>query len=225
MFFSIALDGPSGAGKSTLARALAASLSFIYMDTGALYRTVGYLAFLNHIPPTDAPAVTAALSSARVEIRFLDGSQHAFLNDTDVSDEIRLPEMSRYASLVSAIPEVRTLLLKPQRDFAASHNVIMDGRDIGTVVLPDATVKIFLTASPEERAARRFLELRQRGTPQSYESVLADILERDARDSTRAVAPLKKAPDAITVDTTGLTFEQSYQKLYTIIQQKLAPFQ
>jgi len=219
MFFSIALDGPSGAGKSTLARALAASLSFIYMDTGALYRTVGYLAFLNHIPPTDA------LSSARVEIRFLDGSQHAFLNDTDVSDEIRLPEMSRYASLVSAIPEVRTLLLKPQRDFAASHNVIMDGRDIGTVVLPDATVKIFLTASPEERAARRFLELRQRGTPQSYESVLADILERDARDSTRAVAPLKKAPDAITVDTTGLTFEQSYQKLYTIIQQKLAPFQ
>lgn len=220
--FSVAIDGPSGAGKSTLAKALAARLNALYVDTGAIYRTIGCYARRHAIDPGDAAAMTAALPDIRVELRYgEDGLQHMLLGGEDVTAKIRLPEMSRYASAVSAHPAVRAFLLDMQREFARRSSVIMDGRDIGTVVLPDATVKIFLTASAEARAKRRCLELEQRGTAQPYERILAEIEERDYNDSHRAAAPLRQAEDAVLVDTTDLNFAQSEETLLRIIKERI----
>ncbi len=219
---SIAIDGPSGAGKSTLARSVAAALGYLYVDTGAIYRTIGYYALSEGIDPKDADAVAAVLPGLRVELTHgKDGLQHMLLNGRDVTREIRLPEVSMYASAVSAHPAVRAYLLEMQRELARSHHVIMDGRDIGTVVLPNAQVKVFLTASPEVRAKRRMLELEQRGTPQPFEQILSDIRQRDFDDSHRAIAPLRKAEDAVELDTTELDFAQSEQALLEIIQKRI----
>ena len=218
---SIAIDGPSGAGQSTLAKSLAARLGYLYVDTGAIYRTIGYYAFSNGIDPKDEAAVVASLPEIRVEMSYGDdGLQHMLLNGADVTKEIRLPEISMYASAVSAHPAVRAFLLEMQRQLARTNNVIMDGRDIGTVVLPDAKVKVYLTASSEERARRRCLELEQRGTPEPFEKVLREIEERDWNDSHRAVAPLRQAEDAVLLDTTELDFQQSEEALLKIIEEK-----
>lgn len=218
---SIAIDGPSGAGKSTLARSVAAKLGYLYVDTGAIYRTIGYYALSQGIDPKDAEAVSAVLPSLHVELAYgEDGLQHMSLNGQDVTKEIRLPEVSMYASAVSAHPAVRAYLLEMQRALARAHSVIMDGRDIGTVVLPDAQVKVFLTASPEARAHRRMLELEQRGTPQPYARILQDIQQRDWNDTHRAVAPLRQAEDAVLLDTTELDFGQSEAALLDIIEKR-----
>ena len=218
---SIAIDGPSGAGKSTLARGAAAELGYLYVDTGAIYRTIGYYAHANHIDPKDEQAVASALPQVRVELTYGDdGLQHMLLNGQDVTKEIRLPEISLCASAVSAHPGVRAFLLEMQRELARTHNVIMDGRDIGTVVLPDADVKIFLTASPEARARRRMLELEQRGTPEPYEKILKEIEQRDWDDSHRATAPLRQAEDAVLLDTTELNFEESREALLKLIRER-----
>ena len=217
----IAIDGPSGAGKSTLARSAAEKLGFLYVDTGAIYRTIGYHIYLQRIDPADEAAVTAQLPQLRVEIKHGgDGLQHMLLNGRDVTAEIRLPEISRYASAVAAYPAVRAYLLEIQRQLAREHSVLMDGRDIGTVVLPEAEVKIFLTAAPEARAQRRCLELEQRGTPEPYEKVLEDIRRRDWDDSHRAIAPLRQAEDAAVLDTTELTFAQSEEALVALIRER-----
>ncbi len=221
MNISIAIDGPSGAGKSTLARSIAAKLGYLYVDTGAIYRTIGYYAFANGMDPKDEAAVSAVLPGLQVELTYgEDGLQHMLLNGQDVTKEIRLPEISMYASVVSAHPSVRAYLLETQRELARTNNVIMDGRDIGTVVLPDAQVKVFLTASPEARARRRMLELEQRGTPEPFEKVLKEIQERDWNDSHRAVAPLRQAEDAVLLDTTELDFQESEAALLDIIQRR-----
>ena len=218
---SIAIDGPSGAGKSTLARSAAAELGYLYVDTGAIYRTIGYYAHANHIDPKDEQAVASALPQVRVELTYGDdGLQHMLLNGQDVTKEIRLPEISLCASAVSAHPGVRAFLLEMQRELARTHSVIMDGRDIGTVVLPDADVKIFLTASPEARARRRMLELEQRGTPEPYEKILKEIEQRDWDDSHRATAPLRQAEDAVLLDTTELNFEESREALLKLIRER-----
>ena len=218
---SIAIDGPSGAGKSTLARSAAAELGYLYVDTGAIYRTIGYYAHANHIDPKDEQAVASALPQVRVELTYGDdGLQHMLLNGQDVTKEIRLPEISLCASAVSAHPGVRAFLLEMQRELARTHNVIMDGRDIGTVVLPDADVKIFLTASPEARARRRMLELEQRGTPEPYEKILKEIEQRDWDDSHRATAPLRQAEDAVLLDTTELNFEESREAHLKLIRER-----
>ena len=218
---SIAIDGPSGAGKSTLARSIAARLGYLYVDTGAIYRSIGYYVLSHGIDPKEEAAVTAALPEIRVQLHYgTDGLQHMILNGQDVTKEIRLPEVSMYASAVSAYPAVRTYLLEMQRELARTHNVIMDGRDIGTVVLPDATVKIFLTASAQIRARRRMLELEQRGTPQPYEEILRDIQQRDYNDSHRPVAPLRQAEDAVLLDTSELDFARSEEALLKIIQKR-----
>ena len=219
---SVAIDGPSGAGKSTLARSAAAELGYLYVDTGAIYRTIGYYAHANHIDPKDEQAVASALPQVRVELTYGDdGLQHMLLNGQDVTKEIRLPEISLCASAVSAHPGVRAFLLEMQRELARTHNVIMDGRDIGTVVLPDAEVKIFLTASAEVRAQRRCLELEQRGTPKPYDEVLRELNERDYNDSHRAAAPLRAAEDAIVVDTSALDFDASREALLALIRERL----
>lgn len=217
----VAIDGPSGAGKSTLARSIAGKLGYLYVDTGAIYRTVGCFARCRGLDPGDGAAVTASLPEISVELRYgEDGLQHMVLNGEDVTEAIRLPEISRYASAVSAHPGVRAFLLEMQRRLAREHSVIMDGRDIGTVVLPDAEVKIFLTASPEARARRRCLELEQRGTPQPYETVLREIEERDWRDTHRSTAPLRQAEDAVLLDTTELSFQESEEALLAIIRER-----
>ena len=219
--YSVAIDGPSGAGKSTLAKAAAAALGICYVDTGAIYRTIGYGVYRRGIDPSDAGAVAAVLPDMQLEMRYDQaGLQRMMLAGEDVTDQIPLPEMSRYASIVSAIPAVRDFLLELQREQARRHSVIMDGRDIGTVVLPDATVKIFLTASVEERAMRRFRELEQRGTPESYEKVLEEMRQRDFNDSHRAAAPLKQAEDAVLLDTTELDFQQSEEAILRIIRER-----
>jgi len=218
---SIAIDGPSGAGKSTLAKSLSAKLGYVYVDTGALYRTIGYYVLQHGIDPKNEAAVAAVLPEIQVEMTYGDdGLQHMLLNGQDVTKEIRLPDVSMYASAVSAHPPVRAFLLDMQRDLAKKYSVIMDGRDIGTVVLPDADVKVFLTAAAEARAQRRVLELEQRGTPQPFEKVLADIQERDWNDSHRATAPLKQADDAVLLDTTELNFAESEAAMLKIIQEK-----
>ena len=218
---SVAIDGPSGAGKSTLAKSLAAELQFLYVDTGAIYRTIGYYAWTHNIDPKDADAVEAALPEIRAELRYdSEGLQRMYLNGEDVTKEIRLPQISAYASAVSAHPAVRAFLLDMQRSFARTSSVIMDGRDIGTVVLPDADVKIYLTASAQARAQRRCRELEQRGTPEPFEKVLADIEKRDWDDSHRAAAPLRQAEDAVRVDTTDLSFDQSREVLLDIIRRR-----
>ena len=217
----IAIDGPSGAGKSTLAREIAARLGFLYVDTGAIYRTIGYDCYQEGLDPRDAAAVEAELPRLRVEaVHGADGLQHMLLDGRDVTGEIRLPAVSGYASAVSAHPAVRDYLLDMQRQLARTHSVIMDGRDIGTVVLPDADVKIYLTAAPETRAKRRMLELEQRGTPEPFEKVLSDIEKRDWDDSHRAVAPLRQAEDAVLLDTTELDFQESAEALLKIIRER-----
>ena len=220
--YSIAIDGPSGAGKSTLARSTADHLHYLYVDTGAIYRTIGYMAWKEGVDPKEEAAVLALLPRVKVELTYgEDGLQHMLLNGEDVTKEIRLPEISLYASAVSAHPGVRAFLLGMQRELARTHDVIMDGRDIGTVVLPQADVKVFLTAAPEERARRRCLELEQRGTPQPFDQILKDIEQRDWNDSHRAAAPLKQAPDAVVLDTTELNFQQSEEALLQIIKEKI----
>lgn len=216
----IAIDGPSGAGKSTLAQAAAAALGYIYVDTGAIYRTIGLHIWKSGVDPADTEAVIAELPSLRIELHYEDGQQRMLLNGQDVTEEIRLPEVSQYTSAVSAIPAVRTFLLEMQRELAHTQSVIMDGRDIGTVVLPDAEVKIFLTASTQARAERRMLELARRGTPQDYENVLKEIEERDWRDTHRDAAPLQQAADAILLDTTALDFQESLDVLLKIVQER-----
>lgn len=219
---SIAIDGPSGAGKSTLARALAKEKGYLYVDTGAIYRTLGYYVRRRGADPKDEVEVLELLRSAEVELRYgEDGLQHMFLNGEDVSREIRLPEVSKYASIVSAHAGVRAFLLEMQRELAWKHSVVMDGRDIGTVVLPDADVKIFLTASAEMRAKRRCLELQQRGTPEPLDQVLSEIVQRDWDDTHRAAAPLRQAEDAVVVDTTTLNFEESLTALLRVIEEKI----
>ena len=221
-YYAVAIDGPSGAGKSTLARALAKELGFVYVDTGAIYRSVGYFARRRGVEPGDAAAVEALLPEIRLEMLYgEDGLQHMILNGQDVTEEIRLPEISMYASKVSAIPAVRAFLLEMQRGMARTHSVIMDGRGIGTGVLPEADVKLFLTASAEDRARRRFLELEERGTPEPYEKLLEEMRERDRNDASRAAAPLRAAEDAVVLDTTGNTFQQSFDLLLRTIKEKL----
>lgn len=210
---SIAIDGPSGAGKSTLARRLAADLGYVYVDTGAMYRSIGLYAVRCGVDPRDAAAVEALLPRIKLEIRLLEGTQHIYLNGEDVSEAIRAEAIGMAASAVSAHPAVRAFLLDTQRGLACSQNVLMDGRDIGTVVLPDATVKIYLTASAEARADRRCRELRQKGQDAVYETVLADIRQRDDQDMHRAIAPLKQAEDAIRIDTSEIDFDQSFALL------------
>lgn len=218
----VAIDGPSGAGKSTLARSVAARLNFLYVDTGAIYRTIGYAVWRKGIDPRDRSAVVAVLPDLEICLTYgTDGLQHMELNGMDVTAEIRLPEVSRYASLVSAYPEVRAYLLEMQRQLARENSVVMDGRDIGTVVLPDATVKIFLTASPEARATRRWKEYQAKGIDTPYEEVLADVKQRDYQDTHRAAAPLKQAEDAVLLDTSELDFEQSLDAMKQIIAQKI----
>ncbi len=206
--FNIAIDGPAGAGKSSIAKAAAQELGFIYVDTGALYRTVGLAVFRAGILPDDANAVAALLPKLVVDLGFRENTQRVFLNGEDVSEEIRTPTISEYASKTSAIPEVRAFLLNLQRQMAAEHNVLMDGRDIGTVVLPEAQLKVFLTASPEVRAKRRYKELLEKGQEVSYESILAEVKARDYRDEHREIAPLKPAEDAVYLDTSEMSFEE-----------------
>ena len=211
---SVAIDGPSGAGKSTLARRAAQALGYLYVDTGAIYRALGLFALERGADPADEAAVEALLPQAEIRMEHGgDGTQRMYLCGEDVTEAIRRPEVSRAASLVSAIPAVRAYLLEMQRDLARRHDVVMDGRDIGTVVLPQATVKIFLTAAPEARARRRYKELEERGLSQPYEKVLSDIVERDRKDTTRETAPLRQAEDAAVVDTTSLDLEESFQAL------------
>ena len=221
-YHAIAIDGPSGAGKSTLAKRIAEELGYVYVDTGAIYRTVGYYIWICGIGGRDADGVRRLIDDVNVRIDYPgDGVQHMYLNGKDITGEIRTPEISMYASQVSAHKCVRDFLLDTQRDLARTHNVVMDGRDIGTVVLPHADVKIFLTATPEERARRRFLQLQESGNKDSYEKVLADLIQRDKQDSTRAVAPLKQAADAVLLDSTELDQEQTLQKMKEIIEKKL----
>lgn len=219
---SIALDGPAGAGKSTVAKGAAKALGFIYVDTGALYRTVG-LKFLREGYDTKLNCnVESVLETISVDIKFKEGTQHVFLNGEDVSEQIRTPEASMMASAVSAKPEVRAFLLDMQRRLARENNVIMDGRDIGTVVLPDATLKFFVTASVDERAMRRYKELKQKGMDVNFDDIYIDIETRDYNDSHREIAPLKPAADSIMFDTTGNTLEESIEKLIKIIKERLS---
>ena len=216
----IAIDGPGGAGKSTVSKAVAAKLGIVYVDTGALYRTVGYYVRSLAIDPHDRKAVGAILPNISIEVRYVDGAQRVYLNGEDLGDKIRTPEMSMYASAVSAIPAVRAFLLETQKDIAAKNSVIMDGRDIGTVILPNADVKIYLTASAECRAKRRYDELIAKGQTVSYEDVLREMNERDTADSTREIAPAQAADDAIVFDNTGMTLEQSVDAIIDIVNQK-----
>ena len=218
---NVAIDGPAGAGKSTVARAAAQKLGYIYVDTGALYRAVGVYCLRKGIETTDAQNVGAILSKITVELKFIDGVQHVFLNGDDVSIEIRLPEASMAASNVSAIPSVRAFLFDLQRDIAAKNNCIMDGRDIGTVVLPNAQVKIFLTADDTERAMRRYKELQEKGSTVTYQEVLDDLRVRDYNDSHREIAPLKPAEDSVIVNTTNYTLEESINKIVETVEEKL----
>ena len=217
---SVAIDGPAGAGKSTLARRLAAELGYIYVDTGAMYRAIGLYALRKGVDPKDNAAVNTLLPEVGLRVDCIDGEQHIYLNGEDVSTAIRTEAAGMAASAVGANPAVRAFLLELQRSMAKKQDVLMDGRDIGTVVLPDATVKIFLTAAPEVRAMRRCRELEQRGTPQPYEQVLRDIVDRDWADSHRAIAPLRRAEDAVELDTGALTFEESLHLLLETIRRR-----
>ena len=220
-FYSVAIDGPAGAGKSTIAKALAKELGFHYVDTGAIYRTLGYFFNLIGIGPKDIDGITKYIDECVIEIEWDDdGSQHMFLNEIDVSEDIRTPEISKIASAVSAHALVRETLLDMQREVARKHNVIMDGRDIGSVVLPKADVKFFLTASPEVRAKRRFEELQAKGSKDSYEKVLKEVNDRDHADMTRAVAPLKQTKSHILVDTSDMTIDQVVAHMGAIVREK-----
>lgn len=217
----IAIDGPSGAGKSSLARAVARELGIVYVDTGALYRTVGLFVRRAEIDPKDTLAVISCLPNIELKMTYENGEQIIRLCGEAVGESIRTPEISMYASAVSAIPEVRAFLLETQRKIARETGVVMDGRDIGTVILPDAEVKIFLTASPEARARRRTLELAAKGVTVTYEEVLADMAERDKNDSTRAVAPAIPAEDAVMLDNSDLTPEGTLARALAIVREKM----
>ena len=220
----IAIDGPGGAGKSSLAKAVAKELEIIYVDTGALYRTVGYYARENGLSVEDSKAsekMTPLLDQINIEIAYVDGAQHVILNGEDLGDKIRQPDISMYASGCSSVGTVRAFLLEAQKKLARENSVIMDGRDIGTVILPDAEVKIFLTASDEARATRRYKELVEKGKDVKYEDVLRELVERDRADSSRAVAPLKPADDAHIFDNSGYTFEESVEYIINHIKEKI----
>jgi len=221
--FSIAIDGPAGAGKSSVAKAVAAELNAMYLDTGAMYRAFG-LYMLRRGAVGDRQAVIDALDDVDITVEFIDGAQHIFLGGEDVTAAIREPEVSMAASDVSAVPEVRERMVALQRKIAEGHNVIMDGRDIGTKVLPNATLKTYLTASAEERARRRCLELEQKGSPEPYEKVLQEMQDRDYQDTHRAASPLRPADDAITVDTTNNTFEESVAKIKRLALEAIGKF-
>ena len=218
----IAIDGPSGAGKSSLAKRLAKELGYVYVDTGALYRAIAFALLSAGVDTAEEAAVLGRLPVIHPALHYVDGVQHVLVNGQDVSEEIRTEEVSMAASRVSAYPAVRDFLTETQRAIARENNVLMDGRDIGTVILPDAQIKIFLTASAEERARRRTRELQKKGQSAVYEEVLADIRKRDYNDSHRAAAPLRQAPGAVLVDTTGCEFEEAYEKLYTLIKGRLS---
>ena len=218
---SIAIDGPAGAGKSSICRRLAEELHYLHVDTGAIYRAVGLYMLRRHKNPADPAEVLPLLPQVKIDLQFAEGEQRILLNGEDVSEAIRLPEASAAASAVSALPEVRAYLLEQQRSLARQYDVIMDGRDIGTVVLPHATIKIYLTAAPEERARRRWLQQRSKGIGESYEEVLAAVKKRDYDDSHRAAAPLKQAEDAVLLDTSELDFEQSLDAMKQIIAKKI----
>ncbi len=218
---AIAIDGPAGAGKSTIARALAQELDYIYVDTGALYRAIGLYATAHEAQLDSPQQVGCLLPDIKLDLRQIEGIQHVFMNGYDVSEEIRQPEISMAASKVSALPEVRQFLFALQQNLAMENNVVMDGRDIGTVVLPAAQVKIFLTATPEERARRRYRELCEKGMQVDYDQLLAEVKQRDHNDATRAIAPLKQAADAVLVDTTEDTLEQAVQRIVQIVKEKL----
>ena len=220
-YISVAIAGPSGAGKSTVARAAAARLGYVYVDTGAMYRAIGLAVCRRGISGEDADGIAAVLPEIDIRLAYQDGAQHVLLNGEDVSDAIRTPEIAYYASKVSAVPAVRQFLLEAQRDMAKKGNILMDGRDIGTVILPDAPVKIFLTASAETRAERRYLELIGKGQQVTRGSVLHDVVERDRQDMSRAVAPLKQAEDAVLLDTSKMTLDESIEAVLQIIRKKI----
>lgn len=221
---SIAIDGPAGAGKSTLARQLARRLGFLYVDTGAIYRTVALKVLRAGADPADPDQVVPLLEGLEVRMAYGEtGEQRMYLSGEDVSEAIREHRVSGAASKVSAIPAVRDFLLEFQRRQAREHDVVMDGRDIGTVVLPGADVKIFLSAAPETRARRRLLELEQRGQTADFDTVLRDIRQRDRQDESRPIAPLKRAEDAVLLDTTDLNLEQSLEKMLALVKEKTAP--
>lgn len=220
---AIAIDGPGGAGKSTISKAIAKRLGIVYVDTGALYRTVGYYARECGVSVEDAKKsenMKPLLPDITVDIKYYNGTQHVLLNGVNLGDKIRQPEISMYASAVSSVPEVRAFLLDTQRNIAKNNNVIMDGRDIGTVILPDADVKIFLTASNEARAMRRYLELKEKGIEADYNTVLSELIVRDTQDSSRDVAPCVAASDAIKFDNSDCTFEESVERIVSIINEK-----
>ena len=221
MSINVAIDGPAGAGKSTLARAAAGRLGYIYVDTGALYRSVAYYVLKMGKDPKNSGEVIALLPGIRPELKYIDGVQHVFINGEDVSEHIRTSEVSMNASAVSAIPEVRQFLFDIQKNIAANNDIIMDGRDIGTVVLPDAQVKIYLTASDKVRAERRCAELVAKGENADFENVLEDIRRRDYNDMHRETAPLKQAEDAVLLDTSELDPEQSLSRLVEIIKSRI----
>ena len=218
---SVAIDGPSGAGKSTVSRKAAKAFGFIYVDTGAMYRTIGLAAFRKGLDTKDKSAILPLLPELSIDLKYNElGEQRMYLNGEDVSADIRLPEISMCASNVSAMPEVRAYLMDMQRQMAKRYDVIMDGRDIGTVILPDAEVKIFLTASAEERAMRRLKELEAKGVATSFEEVLEDMIKRDAQDSSRAAAPLVPADDAVILDTSSMSFDESVAAVCKLITDK-----
>ena len=220
--YAIAIDGPAGSGKSTMARRVAKDLGFVYVDTGAIYRTVGYHMDFYGIGPKDTDGITRLIGDVNIAIEYdADGLQHMILNGRDVTEEIRTPEMSKIASVISAQKVVRDYLLDMQRQLARTHNVVMDGRDIGTVVLPGADVKIFLTADPAVRARRRFEELTAKGEKVQYVKVLQDLIARDEQDKNRKIAPLRPAKDAVHLDTTDLDIEQAAAAMESIIKEKL----
>lgn len=221
MGINVALDGPSGAGKSTIAKMAAKRLQYVYVDTGALYRSIAYYVISKNCDPKNEQAVVSLLNNIEVKLTYDEGAQHVMLNGEDVSDKIRTPEISMVASAVSAIPAVREFLFSLQQTIAKENNIIMDGRDIGTVVLPNADVKIFLTATAEERANRRFKELSEKGDKSTYDEVLQDIIQRDYNDTHREIAPLKKADNAVELDSTNLNLEETVEAVYKIICDKV----
>ena len=221
-YISIAIDGPAGAGKSSISKELAKKLNYIYVDTGAIYRSLAYTALkLGYDTKNDTDEIAKLANSCKIELKYVDNAQHILVDGDDISDYIRTPEVSKGASDVSAIPKVRDALLSIQRNIASKNNVLMDGRDIGTVVLPDATIKIFLTASIEERAKRRYKEMLEKGVICSFDDIKTDIAYRDKQDSNRPVAPLKPAVDSIIFDNSNYNFNESVEYLYKLIKENV----
>ena len=219
--FAVAIDGPAGAGKSSVAKAAAKELGFVYVDTGAIYRTIALYVLRQGVAPQDAAGVEGLLPQIEIGMEYTDQGQKMILNGEDVTGLIRTPEVSMATSTCSAIPAVRAFLLQLQRDLAEKNNVLMDGRDIGTVVLPHAQLKVFLTASPQERARPRVLQLEESGRKADYEAILRDIQQRDYQDSHRETAPLRPAEDSVLVDTSGVTFEESVRRLVELVRERL----